>query len=136
MVIIRFYFQCTQMTMNNISSSGGLTFVLILVPKIGMHHEQTKLIMLISLYNMWLKKELHTIYMMLMKLKPLQLSNSSVTCEQGTPQNFILAFINELWKTWKITILGKRKTIAGDIIILHMCTKKYNHMRYSPWDTE
>ena len=28
------------------------------------------------------------------------------------------------------------KKIAGDIIILHMCTKNHNHMRYSSWDME
>ena len=27
----------------------------------------------------------------------------------GTPQNFLLAFIHELWKTWKIRILRKWK---------------------------
>ena len=27
-----------------------------------------------------------------------------------------------------------KKKIAGDIIILHMCTKNCNHMRYSSWD--
>ena len=42
----------------------------------------------------------------------------------GTPQNFLLAFIDEPWKTWKIRILKKWKKIAGDIILLHMCTKK------------
>ena len=30
----------------------------------------------------------------------------------------------------------KMKKIAGDIIILHMCTKNHNHMRYSSWDKE
>ena len=25
--------------------------------------------------------------------------------------------------------------LAGDIIILHMCTKNHNHMRYDSWDT-
>ena len=54
----------------------------------------------------------------------------------GTPQNFLLAFLDELWKTWKIRILKKRKKIAGDIIILHMCAKNHNHMRYSSWNTE
>ena len=54
----------------------------------------------------------------------------------GTPQNFLLAFIDELWKTRKIRILKKWKKIAGDIIILHMCTKNHNHMRYSSWDME
>ena len=54
----------------------------------------------------------------------------------GTPQNFLLAFTDEVWKNRKIRILKKRKKIAGDIIILHMCTKNHNHMRYSSWDTE
>ena len=53
----------------------------------------------------------------------------------GTRQNFFLAFI-ELWKTRKIRILKKWKKIAGDIIILHMCTKNQDHMSYSSWDTE
>ena len=54
----------------------------------------------------------------------------------GTPQNFLLALIDELWKTWKIRILKNWKKIAQDIIILHMCTKNHNHMRYSFWDME
>ena len=33
----------------------------------------------------------------------------------GTPQDFLLAFIDELWKTWKIRILKKWKKIAGKI---------------------
>ena len=41
-----------------------------------------------------------------------------------------------LLKTWKIRILKKWKKIAGYIIILHMCTKNYNHLRYGSWDTE
>ena len=28
------------------------------------------------------------------------------------------------------------KTLTGDLIILHICTKNHNHMRYSSWDTE
>ena len=28
------------------------------------------------------------------------------------------------------------KTFTGDLIILHICTKNHNHMRYSSWDTE
>ena len=57
----------------------------------------------------------------------------------GTSQNFLLAFIDELWKTQKIRILKKwkkKKKIAGDIIILHMCTKNHNHMTYSSWDMQ
>ena len=53
----------------------------------------------------------------------------------GTPQNFLLAFIDELWKTWKIRILKKWKKIAGDIIIFHI-VPSHNHMKYSSWDTE
>ena len=30
----------------------------------------------------------------------------------------------------------KNEKIAGDIIILHKCTKTHNHMTYSSWDTE
>ena len=45
----------------------------------------------------------------------------------GTSQNFLLAFIDELWKTQKIRILKKWKKIAEDIIILHMWTKNHNH---------
>ena len=30
----------------------------------------------------------------------------------------------------------KNGKIAGDIIILHMCTKNHNHLRYGSWDTE
>ena len=41
-----------------------------------------------------------------------------------------------LLKTKKIIILKKKKNIVGDIIILHMCTKNHNHMRYSSWDTD
>ena len=54
----------------------------------------------------------------------------------GKPQNFLLEFIDELWKTWKIRILKNEKKIAGDVIILHVCTKSYNHMKYSSWDKE
>ena len=39
---------------------------------------------------------------------------------------FPLVFIDELWKTKKIRILKKTK-IAGDIIILQLCTKNHNH---------
>ena len=30
----------------------------------------------------------------------------------------------------------KKKKITGDIIILLMCTKSHNHMKYSSWDTD
>ena len=45
----------------------------------------------------------------------------------GTLQNFVLAFIDELWKTRKIRILKKWKTIAGDIIILHVYQKPQSY---------
>ena len=45
----------------------------------------------------------------------------------GTPQNFLLAFIDELWKTRKIRILKKWTKISRNIIILHMCTKSQSH---------
>ena len=56
-----------------------------------------------------------------------------------TPQNFLLAFIDELWKIKKNQNFEKTKKTAGDFthhflvqIILHMmCTKNHNHMRYS-----
>ena len=38
-------------------------------------------------------------------------------------------------KNPKIRILQKCKKFQ-DIIILHMCTKKHDHMRYSSWDME
>ena len=56
----------------------------------------------------------------------------------GTPQNLLLAFINELWKTQKIRISEKGKKnkqttttttttkTTGDIIPSHMCTKNHN----------
>ena len=49
--------------------------------------------------------------------------------EWGTPQNFLLAFMDELWKTRKSKILKKWKKNAGDTIILH-----FTHVRYSSWD--
>ena len=55
-------------------------------------------------------------------------------CEKGGAH--LLAFIVELWKIWKIRILKKwKKKTAGDIIILHTCTKNHNYLRYSSWDT-
>ena len=39
-------------------------------------------------------------------------------------------------KSPKSQTSGKMKKIEGDVIILHMCTKNHNHMRYSYWDTE
>ena len=39
-------------------------------------------------------------------------------------------------KTTKNQNLKKIKIAAGDIIILHMCTKNDNHMMYGSWDME
>ena len=54
----------------------------------------------------------------------------------GTPHNFLLAFIDELWKIRKTRFLKKWKNSLENIFILHMCTKNHNHMRYSSWDTK
>ena len=54
----------------------------------------------------------------------------------GPPQNFLMVFIDELWKTLKSDFWKNEKTFTGDLIILHICTKNHNHMRYSSWDTE
>ena len=63
------------------------------------------------------------------------MQEKSHTCEEAGAH---LIFIDELWKTQKIKnfekILIITKKIAGDIIILHMCTKNHNYMRYSSWD--
>ena len=58
----------------------------------------------------------------------LQKNKKSHTCEAGghTSENFFLAFIDELWKTWKIR-LEKMKKIAGDII---------SHVYQKPWSYE
>ena len=48
-------------------------------------------------------------------------------------QSFFLVFIDHLWEIWKIRILKKwkkTKKSAGDIIVLHKCTKSHNHMKY------
>ena len=44
------------------------------------------------------------------------------------------ALLHPSLKMQKIRILKKK--IAGDIIILHMCTKSHNHMRYGSWYTK
>ena len=35
----------------------------------------------------------------------------------------------------KVKILKKIKTLPEDIVILHICTKNYDHIMYSWWDT-
>ena len=50
-------------------------------------------------------------------------------------QNLILAFIDELWKTRK-SEFWKNEKRSLEIIILHMCTKNHDHMRYIFWDKE
>ena len=45
-------------------------------------------------------------------------------------------FSFSLLKTKKKKKSKKWKKIAGDIIILDMCTKNHNHMMYGYWDTE
>ena len=58
------------------------------------------------------------------------------TCEEGGARLRI-----SYWWTLKNTENEnfekmKRKKIAGDTMILHMCTKIHKHMRYSSWDME
>ena len=42
---------------------------------------------------------------------------------------------SDFWKNEKEK-KNKKQRNAGDTIILHMCTKSHNHMKYSSWDTE
>ena len=53
----------------------------------------------------------------------------------GTTQNFLLMNFEKhrKWEFWKNE---KKKKIAGDTMILLMCTKIHKHMRYSSWDME
>ena len=53
----------------------------------------------------------------------------------GTPQNFFLAFIDELSKTQRSEFWKNEKKLAAGTI-LNMCTKNHNRMRYSSWDME
>ena len=50
--------------------------------------------------------------------------NYTHTNKVGTPQNFLLALIDELWKTWKIRILKKLKKKLLDISSFHTCVPK------------
>ena len=59
------------------------------------------------------------------------LTKKSHTCEEGGHTSEFPFGI--YWWTLKNS---KNQKIAGDIIILHMCTKNHNHMRYSSWDTK
>ena len=50
-------------------------------------------------------------------------------------QNFlsfypIINLMNQFWKKFK----KKKKKKPGDIIILHVYTKNYDHMMYESWD--
>ena len=54
----------------------------------------------------------------------------------GRPQNFLLAFIDVLWRTQENQTFEQKKKFAADIIILNMCTKNHNYMKYSSWDTK
>ena len=49
---------------------------------------------------------------------------------------FLFSIYWWILKNQKNQTFEKMKTFAGDIIILHMCTKNHNHMRYSSWDTK
>ena len=50
-------------------------------------------------------------------------------------QALFFAFTLPLKNQW-FKILRKWRKNAGDIIILHKCSKNHNHMRYSSWDTK
>ena len=65
------------------------------------------------------------------------LTKKSHTCEEvGTHlrSSFWCLLMN--FENRKNQALEKMKTFAGDIIILHMCTKTHNHMWCSSWDTK
>ena len=49
---------------------------------------------------------------------------------------FLFSIYWWILKNQKNQTFEKMKMFAGDIIILHMCTKNHNHMRYSSWDTK
>ena len=53
----------------------------------------------------------------------------------GTSQNFLLPFIDELWKTWKIRHLKRWKKLL-EISSFYTCVTKTNHMRHSSSYTE
>ena len=55
--------------------------------------------------------------------------------EIGNYGSFFLPFYLPL-KNPKNQDFEKMKKLAGDIIVLQMCTKNYNHMSYSSWDME
>ena len=61
--------------------------------------------------------------------------NTHMWRKWGTPQNFFLAFTDELWKPEKSYSWKKEKKLL-ETIILHMCTENYNHMRSNSWDAE
>ena len=74
------------------------------------------------------------------KSQKVHIWSHDVSHTWGTPQNFLLAFIDELWKTQRTRISKrwpkkKKKTThektkkTGDIIILHMCTKNHNQVQ-------
>ena len=65
-------------------------------------------------------------------LKETYWTEKSHICEEDGPHLRISFWhlSDEPWKNWKW------QKIAGDIFILHMCTKNHNHMRCSSWDTE
>ena len=65
------------------------------------------------------------------------LTKKSHTCEEGGhTSEFPFGIYWWTLKNPKNQTFEKMKKIAGDIIILHMCTKNHNHMRYSSWDTK
>ena len=57
----------------------------------------------------------------------------SHTCEEGEAQLRICFWhlLMNFEKPESQNFEKKKKKITGDINILHMCTKNYNHMKYS-----
>ena len=65
------------------------------------------------------------------------LTKKSHTCEEGGhTSEFPFGIYWWTLKNPKNQTFEKMKKFAGDIILLHMCTKHHNHMRYSSWDTK
>ena len=66
------------------------------------------------------------------------MKEKSHTCEEGGAHLIISIshLLMNFEKPKNQNFEKMKKKIAGDIIILHICTKNHNHMRYSSWDTK
>ena len=60
------------------------------------------------------------------------------TCEEGGAHHRISFWhlLTNFEKPEKSEFWKNEKKNAWDIIVLRMCIKSYNHMKYSSWDTE